>query len=54
MFTPHTPAAHEVLALAAEIAGETPVGSHHILEAIVQQPESAAAPNRASTWRRRG
>jgi ATP-dependent Clp protease ATP-binding subunit ClpA len=38
-----TPAAHEVLALAAEIAGETPVGSHHILEAIVQQPESAAA-----------
>jgi ATP-dependent Clp protease ATP-binding subunit ClpA len=38
-----TPAAHEVLALAAEIAGETPVGSHHILEAIVQQPDSAAA-----------
>jgi ATP-dependent Clp protease ATP-binding subunit ClpA len=38
-----TPAAHEVLALAAEIAGETPVGSHHILEAILQQPDSAAA-----------
>ena len=38
-----TPAAHEVLALAAELAGETPVGSHHILEAILQQPDSAAA-----------
>jgi ATP-dependent Clp protease ATP-binding subunit ClpA len=38
-----TPAAHDVLALAAELAGETPVGSHHILEAILQQPESAAA-----------
>ena len=38
-----TPAAHEVLALAAELAGDTPVGSHHILEAILQQPDSAAA-----------
>jgi ATP-dependent Clp protease ATP-binding subunit ClpA len=38
-----TPAAHEVLALAAELAGEGPVGSHHILEAILQQPDSAAA-----------
>jgi ATP-dependent Clp protease ATP-binding subunit ClpA len=38
-----TPAAHQVLALAAELAGETPVGSHHILEAILQQPDSAAA-----------
>jgi ATP-dependent Clp protease ATP-binding subunit ClpA len=38
-----TPAAHEVLALAAELAGDTPVGSHHILEAILQQPNSAAA-----------
>jgi ATP-dependent Clp protease ATP-binding subunit ClpC len=38
-----TPAAHDVLALAAELAGDTPVGSHHILEAIVQQPDSAAA-----------
>jgi ATP-dependent Clp protease ATP-binding subunit ClpC len=38
-----TPAAHEVLALAAELAGEAPVGSHHILEAILQQPDSAAA-----------
>jgi ATP-dependent Clp protease ATP-binding subunit ClpA len=38
-----TLAAHEVLALAADIAGETPVGSHHILEAILQQPNSAAA-----------
>ena len=38
-----TPAAHEVLSLAAELAGETPVGSHHILEAILQQPDSAAA-----------
>jgi ATP-dependent Clp protease ATP-binding subunit ClpA len=38
-----TPAAHEVLSLAAEIAGETPVGSHHILEAILQRPDSAAA-----------
>jgi ATP-dependent Clp protease ATP-binding subunit ClpC len=38
-----TPAAHDVLALAAELAGETPVGSHHILEAILQQPDSAAA-----------
>jgi ATP-dependent Clp protease ATP-binding subunit ClpA len=38
-----TPAAHEVLTLAAELAGETPVGSHHILEAILQQPDSAAA-----------
>ena len=38
-----TPAAHDVLALAAELAGETPVGSHHILVAILQQPDSAAA-----------
>jgi ATP-dependent Clp protease ATP-binding subunit ClpA len=38
-----TPAAHEVLVLAAELAGDTPVGSHHILEAILQQPDSAAA-----------
>ena len=38
-----TPAAHEVLTLAAELAGDTPVGSHHILEAILQQPNSAAA-----------
>ena len=38
-----TPAAHEVLTLATELAGETPVGSHHILEAILQQPDSAAA-----------
>jgi ATP-dependent Clp protease ATP-binding subunit ClpA len=38
-----TPAAHQVLALAAELAGEAPVGSHHILEAMLQQPESAAA-----------
>jgi ATP-dependent Clp protease ATP-binding subunit ClpA len=38
-----TPAAHDVLALAAELAGEAPVGSHHILEAILQQPNSAAA-----------
>ena len=37
------PAAHEVLTLAAELAGDTPVGSHHILEAILQQPNSAAA-----------
>ncbi|HEY6686012.1 MAG TPA: Clp protease N-terminal domain-containing protein [Propionibacteriaceae bacterium] len=32
-----------MLALAAELAGDTPVGSHHILEAILQQPDSAAA-----------
>jgi len=32
-----------VLALAAELAGEAPVGSHHILEAILHQPDSAAA-----------
>ena len=32
-----------MLTLAAELAGETPVGSHHILEAILQQPDSAAA-----------
>src|SRR6187401_2413144 len=38
-----TPAAYEVLALAAELAGETAVGSHHILEAILQQPDTAAA-----------
>jgi ATP-dependent Clp protease ATP-binding subunit ClpC len=38
-----TPAAHDVLALAAELAGEAPVGSHHILEAILEQPDSAAA-----------
>jgi ATP-dependent Clp protease ATP-binding subunit ClpA len=38
-----TPAAHEVLTLAAEFAGDTPVGSHHILEAILRQPDSAAA-----------
>ncbi len=38
-----TPAAHEVLALAGELAGDTPVGSHHILEAILLQPDSAAA-----------
>jgi ATP-dependent Clp protease ATP-binding subunit ClpA len=38
-----TPAAREVLALAAELAGDTPVGSHHILEAILQQPDTAAA-----------
>jgi ATP-dependent Clp protease ATP-binding subunit ClpA len=38
-----TPAAHDVLALAEELAGDTPVGSHHILEAILQQPDSAAA-----------
>jgi ATP-dependent Clp protease ATP-binding subunit ClpA len=38
-----TPAAHDVLALAAELAGDAPVGSHHILEAILQQPDSAAA-----------
>jgi ATP-dependent Clp protease ATP-binding subunit ClpA len=41
--TGRTPAAHDVLALAAELAGEGPVGSHHILEAILQQPDSAAA-----------
>jgi ATP-dependent Clp protease ATP-binding subunit ClpA len=38
-----TPAAHQVMTLAAELAGRTPVGSHHILEAILQQPDSAAA-----------
>ena len=38
-----TPAARDVLTLAAELAGEEPVGSHHILEAILQQPDSAAA-----------
>jgi ATP-dependent Clp protease ATP-binding subunit ClpC len=38
-----TSAAHEVLAQATQLAGEAPVGSHHILEAIVQQPGSAAA-----------
>ena len=38
-----TPAAHEVLTLAAELAAETPIGSHHILRAILQQPDSAAA-----------
>jgi ATP-dependent Clp protease ATP-binding subunit ClpC len=38
-----TSAAHNVLTLAAQLAGETPVGSHHILEAILQQPDSAAA-----------
>jgi ATP-dependent Clp protease ATP-binding subunit ClpA len=38
-----TPAAYGVLALAAELAGGAPVGSHHILEAILQQPDSAAA-----------
>jgi ATP-dependent Clp protease ATP-binding subunit ClpC len=38
-----TPAAHEVLTLAAELAAETPVGSHHILKAILKQPDSAAA-----------
>ena len=38
-----TPAAQQVLALAAELAGEGPVGSHHILEAMLQQPDSAAA-----------
>ncbi len=38
-----TPAADEVLTLAAEFAGQTPVGSQHILEAILQQPDSAAA-----------
>jgi ATP-dependent Clp protease ATP-binding subunit ClpC len=38
-----TPAAHDVLALAAELAGEAPLGSHHILEAILEQPDSAAA-----------
>ena len=38
-----TSAAHEVLTQAAALAGETPVGSHHILEAILQQPDSAAA-----------
>jgi ATP-dependent Clp protease ATP-binding subunit ClpA len=38
-----TPAAHDVLALAAELAGDAPVGSHHILEAILEQPDSAAA-----------
>ncbi len=38
-----TPAAHDVLALAAEFAGEGPVGSQHILEAMLQQPDSAAA-----------
>jgi hypothetical protein len=32
-----------VLTLAAEQAGQTPVGSHHILKAILQQPDSAAA-----------
>jgi ATP-dependent Clp protease ATP-binding subunit ClpA len=38
-----TPAAHDVLALATQLAGEGPVGSQHILEAILQQPDSAAA-----------
>jgi ATP-dependent Clp protease ATP-binding subunit ClpC len=38
-----TSAAREVLAQAAQLAGETPVGSHHILEAILHQPDSAAA-----------
>jgi len=38
-----TPAAHDVLALATELAGEGPVGSHHILAAILEQPDSAAA-----------
>ena len=32
-----------MLALAAELAGEGPVGSQHILAAILQQPDSAAA-----------
>jgi len=38
-----TPAARDVLMLAAELAGEGPVGSQHILEAIMQQPDSIAA-----------
>ena len=38
-----TPAAHDVLATAAQLAGDGPVGSQHILEAILQQPDSAAA-----------
>ena len=38
-----TSATHEVLAQAAQLAGETPVGSHHILGAILQQADSAAA-----------
>src|SRR4029450_1589979 len=36
-------AGHAVLAWAAERAADAPVGSHHILEAILEQPDSAAA-----------
>ena len=38
----HTPAAADVLAIAEELAGGSPVGSHHLLEALARSHDSAA------------
>jgi ATP-dependent Clp protease ATP-binding subunit ClpC len=38
-----TPAAEEVVAAAEQLAGGSPMGSHHLLEALVRSEDSAAA-----------
>ena len=40
---PTTPAADAGLAEAARLAGDQPVGSHHLLAAALADPDSAAA-----------
>ncbi|HEY8453558.1 MAG: Clp protease N-terminal domain-containing protein [Micromonosporaceae bacterium] len=39
----HTPAAAEALAIAEQLAGGSPIGSHHLLEALARSQGSAAA-----------
>jgi ATP-dependent Clp protease ATP-binding subunit ClpA len=38
-----TPAAEQVVAAAQQLAGGSPVGSHHLLEALIRSEDSAAA-----------
>jgi ATP-dependent Clp protease ATP-binding subunit ClpA len=45
----HTPAAAEVLATAEELAGGSPIGSHHLLEALARSHRSAAGHALAAT-----
>jgi ATP-dependent Clp protease ATP-binding subunit ClpA len=43
-----TPAAEQVVAAAQKLAGGSPVGSHHLLEALIRSEDSAAAKVLAS------
>jgi ATP-dependent Clp protease ATP-binding subunit ClpA len=46
--TRRTPAAEQVVAAAEKLAGGSPVGSHHLLEALIRSDDSAAAKVLAS------